>query len=87
MRWWAVALVAVAGCAVGLLIGVGLGSTYAGPSVAGLSPAQLQQAKLATLEIRERIKGDDQPVAVGPASQARHRPQQHCILIRQPLPS
>lgn len=46
MRWWVVALVAIAGCAVGLLIGVGLGSTDTGPSVAGLSPAQLQEAKL-----------------------------------------
>jgi uncharacterized protein YjbI with pentapeptide repeats len=46
MRWWVIALLAVAGCAVGLLIGLGLGSTSAGPPVAGLSPAQLQQAKL-----------------------------------------
>jgi hypothetical protein len=46
MRWWVVALLAVAGCAVGLLVGLGLGSTSAGPSAAGLSPAQLQQAKL-----------------------------------------
>ena len=46
MRWWIVAALAVAGCAVGLLIGLELQSTSAGPSAAELSPAQAAAEKL-----------------------------------------
>ena len=46
MRWWGVAVLALAAGAVGLLIGLGVHSGPTGGSVARLGPTQLQQEKL-----------------------------------------